>query len=263
MRRDVTTRMTLEAMGPARIAVAIAAVGRTGVEDRFEARLDGTPIAAHAVDDAHGGRLHILEVTAGTISVDYSASVLGLREAPLLEPIDELRYLRPSRYCESDSLRSVAVAEFGELRGAELLVAVSSWVGVNVAYVAGSSLPTDGAVRTFLSRRGVCRDFAHLVVGFLRALDVPARVASVYAPGLSPMDFHAVAEAAVDGAWHVVDATARAPRGSLLRIATGRDAADTAFLAVRGDEVVLNELEVSAVADALPDDDLHQLAVLR
>src|SRR5690606_13899415 len=94
---------------------------------------------------------------------------------------------------------------------------------------------TDGAVSTLLSRRGVCRDFAHLVVAFLRALDVPARVVSVYAPGLTPMDFHAVAEAAIDGTWHVVDATGLAPRQSLLRIATGRDAADTAFLSARGD----------------------------
>ena len=33
----------------------------------------------------------------------------------------------------------------------------------------------------------------------LRGRDVPARIASVYAPGLSPMDFHAVAEALVEG----------------------------------------------------------------
>ena len=44
------------------------------------------------------------------------------------------------------------------------------------------------------------------------------------------MDFHAVAEAFVDGQWRVVDATLLAPRQSLVRIATGRDAADTAFL---------------------------------
>ena len=46
------------------------------------------------------------------------------------------------------------------------------------------------------------------------------------------MDFHAVAEAYVDGGWYVVDATTLAPRQTLVRIATGRDAADTAFLTV-------------------------------
>ena len=52
----------------------------------------------------------------------------------------------------------------------------------------------------------------------------------MYAPGLYPMDFHAVAEAFVEGHWRVVDATLLAPRQTLVRIATGRDAADTAFL---------------------------------
>ena len=145
-----------------------------------------------------------------------------------------MRYRRPSRYCESDTPGPTARAEFGGLAGRELLAAVSSWVGSRLAYVPGASAPTDGAVQTLLDRQGVCRDYAHLVIALLRALDVPARLVSVYAPGLSPMDFHAVAEACVDGAWHVVDATTLAPRSTLLRIATGRDACDTAFLTSHG-----------------------------
>jgi transglutaminase-like putative cysteine protease len=85
----------------------------------------------------------------------------------------------------------------------------------------------------------------------------------VYAPGLGPMDFHAVCEAWVDEAWQVVDATWLAPRQSLLRIATGRDAADTAFLTNNGAHIVLDELEVTAVADELPDDDWTSPAQLR
>jgi transglutaminase-like putative cysteine protease len=126
----------------------------------------------------------------------------------------------------------------------------------------GSSQPTDGAVATLLSRRGVCRDYAHLVIAFLRALDVPARMVAVYAPGLDPMDFHAVAEAYVDGDWYVVDATTLAPRSTLMRIATGRDASDTAFLSTRRGVVTLNNLEVSAVSDVLPNDDIFQLVRL-
>ncbi len=67
----------------------------------------------------------------------------------------------------------------------------------------------------------------------LRARNVPARLVAVYAPGLQPMDFHAVVEAAIDGEWRAVDATTLAPRQSLVRIATGRDASDTAFLTVQ------------------------------
>ena len=84
----------------------------------------------------------------------------------------------------------------------------------------------------------------------------------MYAPGLSPMDFHAVAEAYIDGVWQVVDATGLAPRQSLMRIATGRDAADTAFLSSAGAAVLLNVLRVTAIADVLPRDDVAQPARL-
>ena len=130
---------------------------------------------------------------------------------------------------------------------------------MRVAYIAGSSRSTDGAVNTLLSRQGVCRDFAHLVIAMLRACDMPARLVSVYVPGLQPMDFHAVAEALVDGEWLVTDATTLAPRAAMLRIATGRDAADTAFLTSFGEAVTLQSLEVTAVTDdGLPDDDVSR-----
>ena len=59
-----------------------------------------------------------------------------------------------------------------------------------------------------------------------------------------------------------MDATTLAPRASLLRIATGSDAADTAFLSVHGGIANLMELEVSAVVDVLPQDDVTQLVQL-
>ena len=173
-------------------------------------------------------------------------------------------YLRPSRYAESDRLAEVARRLFGGLAATgDIVAGVSSWVGTEIGYEAGSSLPTHGALDTLLGGQGVCRDFAHLVVALLRARDVPARVAAVYAPGLSPMDFHAVAEALVDGTWRVVDATLLAPRRSLVRIATGRDAADTAFLTVIGGTVDLVALEVGAVVEGdLPSDDPRELVSL-
>ena len=85
-------------------------------------------------------------------------------------------------------------------------------------------------------------------------------MASVYAPGLQPMDFHAVAEAIVDGCWRVVDATLLAPRAGLVRIATGRDAADTAFLSTYGGVATLTSIAVMAVLDGeLPADDVTRL----
>ena len=128
----------------------------------------------------------------------------------------------------------------------------------------GSSDPIDGAVDTLLAGNGVCRDYAHLVVALLRAVNVPARLVAVYAPGRSPMDSHAVAEAFVDGAWRVVDATCLAPRQTLVRIATGRDAADTAFLDNHKGDITLNNMTVTATSDDdLPKDSVDQLVSIQ
>ncbi|WP_418275413.1 transglutaminase-like domain-containing protein [Isoptericola jiangsuensis] len=265
MRRDVSAHLTIEVTSAATLALAVTVVPGHGAEESLRITLDGVPVSPEEVTDSDGTRLHVVRADPGRLVVDYAARVHGRHEdavTPSPTTADLLRFLRPSRYAESDSLGPTAGAEFAGLAGTDLLAAVSSWVGTRLQYVPGSSQPTDGAVQTLLARRGVCRDYAHLVVGLLRALDVPARLAAVYAPGLDPMDFHAVAEAFVDGAWHVVDATTLAPRSTLVRIAAGRDAADTAFLSVYDGTATLADLEVAAVADDLPDDDVHRLVRL-
>lgn len=224
----------------------------------------------------HGTRLHRVLAEPGALRVDYRATVDG-RDAPAgtaatapaggpqaaprtapADPdlLDRLTYLRPSRYAESDAVAGLAASTFGGLAPAELPRAVGDWVAGHLSYVAGSTRGTDGARGVLLGGQGVCRDYAHACVALARALDVPARLAAVYAPGLDPMDFHAVAELWVDGVWQVVDATRLAPRSTLVRIATGRDAADTAFLSTYGGEVRLLGMEVLAVVDGdLPSDD--------
>ncbi|MCC2333112.1 transglutaminase-like domain-containing protein [Cellulomonas wangsupingiae] len=259
MQREMTAHLVLDVTSPARLVLEVAVAGVHDPRESLAIVSAGRDVVAREVVDPHGTRLHVVDVGPGLLTVDYRAEVTGRAHQEPDVPADQLVYLRPSRYCESDVLAPTARSEFRGLAGVDLLAAVSSWVGTRLAYAPGSSLPTDGAVRTLLARRGVCRDFAHLVVALLRALDVPARLVAVYAPGLDPMDFHAVAEAYVEGRWRVVDATTLAPRSSLVRIATGRDASDTAFLSVHRGTATLRELTVSAVADTLPDDDVREL----
>ncbi len=261
MQRDVSSSITLNVTEPADLVFSIAVAGHyTPSHERFAASLDGVPLEASETLDVHGTRLHRVQAGTGRLVVEYSAIVLGTGDTAIARDIDVLTYLRPSRYAQSDELAATAQAEFGGIQShADLLAAVSSWVGTRLAYMPGSSLPTDGATRTLLARQGVCRDYAHLCVALLRARGVAARVVSVYAPGLYPMDFHAVAEAWVDGAWRAVDATTLAPRSTLVRIGTGRDAADTAFLNVVSGRVELVDMVVTATADVLPDDDVTQL----
>ena len=263
MKRTVRTRLELDVSGRTNMVFSIAAAaGATLESERLSIELNGTPLTYEEVADWHGSRLHTLVSEAGVMVAEYEATVDGRSEpAPLID-LDLITYLRPSRYCESDTLTPTARSEFAGLSGHALLGAVTIWVWERLRYVPGSSQVTDGAEQTLLARRGVCRDYAHLVIALLRALDVPARLVAVYAPGLSPMDFHAVAEAWVDGAWWVVDATRLAPRQTMLRISTGRDAADTAFLTNHWADLTLRGMEVLAIADELPVDDGTQLIQL-
>ena len=261
MKREVRSRIVISVSEPATLVfcVAVAADYRPS-QEVLDVRLAGASLRATELLDLHGTRLHRVEVGVGEVELEYSATIDGRLLPAGSDAVDLIRYTRPSRYAESDSLAPTARAEFAGLdTPSELLAGVSSWVGTRLAYVSDSSRVTDGAIGTLLSRRGVCRDFAHVCVALLRGLDIPARLVSVYAPGLMPMDFHAVAEAWVDDAWRVVDATALAPRDSLVRIATGRDAADTAFLTILSGQAELVEIGVSAVVDPFPSDDMTKL----
>jgi transglutaminase-like putative cysteine protease len=266
MRRTVSCQLFATVSAKTEVVVGVAVAGGACVTETLSATLDGISVPVTELVAEHGTRLHIAsDVVPGALRITYDAVVDGRapRAALSAAELDRLRYLRPSRYCESDRLAAFARFEVRELSGKDLVDAVSSWVGMRIAYVAGASRPTDGAVITLLEREGVCRDFAHLVIAILRACDMPARLVSVYAPGLAPMDFHAITEACVDGQWIVVDPTLLAPRSTLVRVATGRDAADTAFLSAAGDSLTLDEMTVSAVVDgALPADDLTELVEL-
>lgn len=264
MLRNVTAHLELNISGRTNMVLSVAAFhGASFNSESLNISADGRRIVPDELVDRHGSRLHQLIGERGRMTIDYSAEVTGQSDAACVDDLDSIIYLRPSRYCESDTLLPTARFEFRGLTGLDLLGAVSTWVHDRLFYVPGSSRVTDGAVGTLLARQGVCRDYAHLVIALLRAIDVPARMVAVYAPGLSPMDFHAVAEALIDGTWYVVDATGLAPRQSLLRISTGRDAADIAFLTNHWANLTLLDLQVVAIVDELPVDDFQSQLQLR
>jgi transglutaminase-like putative cysteine protease len=259
MLRTVSVNLELDIRGHTNMVFSMTpAIGIEPTRERLDFTVDGTAYESREIVDVHGTRLHTFIAEAGRMSVDYSTEVEGHAPPASVDERDVITYLRPSRYCQSDSLLPMARSEFGGLRGHVLLQAVSDWVYSRLAYVPGSSLPTDGATRTLLNRQGVCRDFAHVTIALLRAMEVPARMVSVYAPGLFPMDFHAVTEAFVDGQWWVVDSSRLAPRQTMMRIATGRDAADTAWLTSNWTDLAVMSMLIMVSADELPFDDGYQ-----
>jgi transglutaminase-like putative cysteine protease len=193
--------------------------------------------------------------------VAYSATVSfdDGSPQPASQP-DRFEAVLPSRYAPADRLVGFTQRRLGPDATAQ---AIRDYVHSHLEYLAATSGPGTDAVDTLLSSQGVCRDFAHLMAALCRALNIPARVASVYAPGLSPMDFHLVVETAEEDYWQVWDATGLAPRRALVRIATGRDAADVAFATVTEGAADLSDLQIWAVSDGdLPADDHTGPAIL-
>lgn len=264
--RHVSGRVELNVRGPADLIFSIAVAQEYApTNESMSITVGDSPMEFDEVIAPGGTRLtRVLGVPSGRLVLEYAADVPESETDHTVSDLDAITFTRPSRYCDSDRLNAVAATHFGQFGEQELVNEVVGWVRRNITYAPGSSDVVDGALEAYLSRRGVCRDSAQLVITFLRARNLPARLVSVYAPGLNPMDFHAVAEVAINGQWYVVDGTGMAPRRSLVRIATGRDAADTAFLTVLRGFANLVQVSAGATVDpALPRDndaDLVQLA---
>jgi transglutaminase-like putative cysteine protease len=196
-------------------------------------------------DPLSGNRFFRFDASPGPLMVNYRAEVSvhqepveeDLPQTPVGQVPDELlRYLLPTRYCESDVLAAQAQALFGEgPPGIRRVRQIVRWIHENMAYRVGSSNSTTTAVEVLAQRAGVCRDFAHLGISFCRAMNIPARLVAGYVWfDEPPQDFHAIFEAWLDGRWILFDATGMAPVDRLVRIGTGSDAKDVAFSTLFG-----------------------------
>lgn len=170
----------------------------------------------------------------------YMADVVNVAEVPVRKvPLAVLEYIYPSRYCQSDRLSKFAVDQFGQLpQGYARAQAICDWVRQNVTFRSNTSVGTTSAVDTLIERVGVCRDFAHLMIALCRAINLPARfvTGTDYGanPTLGPSDFHAYVEVYLGNRWFIFDPSGTAIPMGLMRIATGRDAADVAFATIFG-----------------------------
>ncbi len=257
MTTSLTAEISLTVDEPAELVFSVAAAtGPEILDERLECLSNGVAVAVEESQGPLGARLHVVQAPVGPLTFSYTTRLRGSVPTPVPTVGDQILYRRPSRFAESDRLGVIGQKSFGHLVGQDLVNGIASWVNDNLYYVPGVSMPTDGAVDVYLSRQGICRDFAHLVVALCRSCGLPARLVSVYAPGLYPMDFHAVAEVSLDGRWQLVDATRLAPRRTMVRIATGRDAADTAFLTQHSGATTFGEVVVTAYHEGdLPLDD--------
>ncbi len=202
--------------------------------------------------DTFGNRCQRVLFAPGENVIRYDAMVTVSPEPDVIRPNARqippqdlpphlLRYTLPSRYAETDELLNFAWENFGKIpAGWERAKSICDWVHKNVEYKLGSSFPDWSAADTILRRHGVCRDMAHVVVALCRAFNMPARYSVAYLPDIEvpedglPMDFHAYAEVWLDGGWQVFDPHDNIPRKGRIFIASGLDAADTAFATIYG-----------------------------
>lgn len=195
-----------------------------------------------AAQDGIGDRIWVR--AEGRMAVDYTATIsvrrilsdcLALpRVEPRFLPAETVQYLMASRYCPADEFQTFVEAEFAGLDGGARVIAMRDWIEHKFSYVPGVSTSETTALDTFVRRQGICRDYAHVLITLVRAAGIPARMASVYALGVEPQDFHAVAEVFLGGEWHLIDATGMATEAGMAKIGIGRDAADVSFLTSYG-----------------------------
>ncbi|HKP66407.1 MAG TPA: transglutaminase family protein [Casimicrobiaceae bacterium] len=201
------------------------------------------------IEPHFGNRLLRLAAPPGPLHVSYAAAVevdhyvaepAHVVSTPLDRlPTDTVPFLWSSRYCQADQVQQLAYREFSHMpSGYAQVDAICRWVRSQLEFRVGTSTVRTSALETLEQRMGVCRDFAHSMIAILRGLNYPARFVTGVDYGaseeLGPPDFHSYVEAYIGDRWWLFDPTGIAPLTGLIRIGTGRDAADVAFATMFG-----------------------------
>lgn len=182
---------------------------------------------------------------SATATVETSPAATPTAPRPWSELAAELRgpgdggrlteYLMPTgRTAVSPDLAAAARDRVTGADPMEAAADIAAWVRERVAYVPGATGVQTGAQEAWDQGQGVCQDLAHLTVGLLREIGLPARYVSGYlypASSAEPGDeitgqSHAWVEYWT-GSWNASDPTNGAPVGEQhVVVAAGRDYAD-------------------------------------
>jgi transglutaminase-like putative cysteine protease len=161
-------------------------------------------------------------------------------------PFETLVYLLGSRYCDTDLLSEEAWRLFESTPpGWARVKAICDFVHSTVSFDYMQASATRTAFETLAGRQGVCRDFAHLAIGFCRCMNIPARYCTGYLSESgepephAPDDFAAWMEVYLDGRWWVFDPRNNTRRIGRILIARGRDAADVPLTQTFGPNILM------------------------
>ena len=215
---------------------------------QYPERIELDPyVPIHDYIDPFGNRVGRILCPAGTMRMSYENVAIDSGEPePSIEgaylhqphelPDDVMQFLLPSRYCESDKLSDMAWNLFGQTPFSwQRVKAIVDWSHRQITFGYQYARNTKTAAEACEERQGVCRDYMHLAISMLRAMNIPARYATGYLGDIgvpynpAPMDFSAYLEVYLSGRWWAMDARHNTQRIGRIKQAHGRDAADVAL----------------------------------
>lgn len=144
------------------------------------------------------------------------------------DPLPSDIYLFPSALTgSSDAMKRIAL----DLAGTSAQTAASEimhWVNRHVQYTRLVTHNTTTAQWTFDNGKGVCQDYAHLMIALCRAAGIHARYVAGLVEGEG--ETHAWVEAYSNGQWTAYDPTyGKTITSGYIKLAHGRDASDCAL----------------------------------
>jgi transglutaminase-like putative cysteine protease len=207
----------------------------------YRLEVTGAPVRRRVRRDAHGNVIAWLTAEQVHRDIEFRLAAVIERvsdDGPTLLPADALhspRLLRPTPLTTADDrLRAMAGQIRGQSAGAtpeETAALVSDAVSQAVRYADGVTTIKTTAAEAVAGGRGVCQDFAHVMLAVCHELRLPARYVSGHLLGQGGT--HAWVEVIVPRGQHA-EAIAFDPCNGrrtdcgYVTIATGRDYADVA-----------------------------------
>jgi transglutaminase-like putative cysteine protease len=152
-------------------------------------------------------------------------------EVNTLSPLDQYDYLTPTRYAPGHTMIH-ELAEASVVVGNKMATALALMTAVHQAiqYERGATDVKTTADEALQLGKGVCQDYAHVMLAASRLSGLPARYVSgyLYSPDAPEMASHAWVDVFVtDYGWRSLDPTHNCPQDArYVRVATGRDYAD-------------------------------------
>ncbi|MFY9931454.1 MAG: transglutaminase family protein [Streptosporangiaceae bacterium] len=203
--------------------------------------VNGAPVRRRVRRDAHGNVVALLQAEQVPQAIEFRLAAVIERvrdDGPPVLPasaLDSPHLLRPTRLTAADDRLRAMAADLAPRRGSgdpeETAGRICDAVSAAITYEYGITSVTSTAAQALDFGRGVCQDYAHVMLALCRLLRMPARYVSGHLLGQGGT--HAWVEVIVPRSDHAEaiafdPCNGRRTGAGYVTVATGRDYADVA-----------------------------------